>query len=387
MPETLNLGILGAGAVFRNMHLPALINHGKKFKIAALFDPDSKAVKKVKELLCQTDYNTNYTNNPGDIFHDRSIDAIAVLTPTSSHVKYTIDSLKNGKHVFLEKPAGVNKSEIKKIILAEKKYRKIVQVGMVLRHSSFYHELMKIIGSGKYGKVLWMNWIETRPFDPMIWRYENSAINGDAIIHDKAVHQVNLFNAFADSKPVYVSAFGGQYVISNINYSKVKAFSSKVKLKGDSNDHLLAMINYKNGVKASLMVSYVSPHARESRWIIQLEKARLAAHFETFVSKKKNSRRKWKGNPSALYLFADKKYLKVPWKYSMSYPPSEQNLVFYDEYPDEPMHPGSAAQWLSFYDSVTNRTKPICGIDLAYNDSIVLDAISKSIKQIKTIRL
>lgn len=387
MPKTLNLGILGAGAVFRNMHLPAIIDHGKKFRISALFDPDTKAVKMSKKLLRNTDYNTNYANNPGEIFHDGSIDAIAVLTPTSSHVKYTIDSLKNGKHVFLEKPAGVNGTEIKKVILAQKKYRNIVQVGMVLRHSSFYNELMKIIGSGKYGKVLWMNWIETRPFDPMIWRYENSAKNGDAIIHDKAVHQVNLFNAFADSKPGYVSAFGGQYVISNISYSRVKAFSSEVKLKGDSNDHLLAMINYKNGVKASLMVSYVSPHARESRWIIQLEKARIAAHFETFVNKEKNSRRKWKGNPSAIYLFADKKHLTLPWKYSMSYPPSEKNLVFYDEYPGEPMHPGSAAQWLSFYDSVVNNTKPICGIDLAYNDSIVLDAITKSIKQFKTIRL
>jgi predicted dehydrogenase len=387
VPKTLNLGILGAGAVFRNMHLPAIIDHGKKFRISALFDPDIKAVKMSKKLLRNTDYNTNYANNPGKIFHDGSIDAIAVLTPTSSHVKYTIDSLKNGKHVFLEKPAGVNGTEIKKVILAQKKYRKIVQVGMVLRHSSFYNELMKIIGSGKYGKVLWMNWIETRPFDPMIWRYENSAKNGDAIIHDKAVHQVNLFNAFADSKPGYVSAFGGQYVISNISYSRVKAFSSEVKLKGDSNDHLLAMINYKNGVKASLMVSYVSPHARESRWIIQLEKARIAAHFETFVNKEKNSRRKWKGNPSAIYLFADKKHLTLPWKYSMSYPPSEKNLVFYDEYPGEPMHPGSAAQWLSFYDSVVNNTKPICGIDLAYNDSIILDAITKSIKQFKTIRL
>lgn len=386
MLKQINVGIIGAGAVARLMHIPALLKLGSRYNIAVVCDNDTSSLRKLKGEL-KLNPRTELSVNSSDVLNAPNINAIAVLTPTSTHLSYTLRALNNNRHVFLEKPAAVKASDIARIISAEKKNKKRVQVGMVLRYSSFYQELVKIIGSGKYGKVLWMNWLETRPFDPMMWRYNNPGANGDAIIHDKAIHQINLFNAFADSKPQYVSAFGGQYLINSKKYSKVRAFTKEVFLKGESNDHLMALIQYKNGIKASLTVSYVSPHARESRWIIQLEKAKIVAHFETFVDSSKAGRRKWKGNPSSIYLYKDDSKYPVPWKYPMSYPPSDKNLVFYDEYKNEPLHPGSTAQWLEFYNTVTQNKKPVCSTELAVKDTIITEAIIKSIKQHKTISL
>lgn len=386
MSRKINIGIIGSGAVSRLMHLPALLKLNKKFNIYALCDTDASAlIKTAAELKLPKD--TLLTVLPEDVLSHPDIDAVAVLTPTSTHLQYTLKALNNKKHVFLEKPAAVKASDIKKIKDTEKKNRRFVQVGMVLRYSSFYHELVRLIGSGRYGKVLWMNWLETRPFDPMMWRYNDTASNGDAIIHDKAIHQINLFNSFAGSAPANVSAFGGQYLINSKKFSKVRAFSKEVMLKGESNDHLMAMVQYKNGVKASITVSYVSPHARESRWVIQLEKAKLIAHFETFADANRDSRRKWKGNPSSIYLFKDDRSYEVLWKYPMSYPPSDKNLIFYDEYKNEPLHPGSSAQWLAFYDSIIKNKQPLCSTQLALKDAVVTEAIVKSIKLSKTVNL
>ncbi len=386
MKKKVNLGILGCGSIFRSMHLPSLLNLADKYNIISLYDTDSRAIKLARTSL-PARLNVKFTETPEEILKDPAIDAIAVLTSTSAHVKYTLQALKYGKHVFLEKPAAVLPADVKRIIAAEKKYRRFVQVGMVLRYSSFYKELCRIIDSGKYGKVLWMNWLETRPFDPMIWRYIDSAKEGDAIIHDKAVHQINLFNRFAGAKPAETAAFGGQYLINPRTYSKVRAFRNEVKLKGDSNDNLMAIIKYKNGVKASITVSYVSPHARESRWIIQLEKAKIVAHFETFAMANKISKRKWKGNPSSIYIFADNKKYPVAWRYPMSYPPDDTNLAFYDEYPDEPMHPGSGGQWKEFYETVTRGVKPESSTAVALEDIIVAKAIDDAIKKKKVIKI
>lgn len=386
MAKKINLGIIGAGAVSRLMHLPALLKIQEKFNIYAVCDTDPAALIKTAAEL-KLPKSTLLTILPDDILKNPNVDAAAVLTPTSSHLNYTLKALSNKKNVFLEKPAAVKAGDIKKIRAVEKKSKRFVQVGMVLRYSSFYHELVRLIGSGKYGKMLWMNWLETRPFDPMEWRYNNTSKNGDAIIHDKAVHQINLFNAFAEAKPLYVSAFGGQYLINKNKSSKVRAFSREVMLKGESSDHLFTMIEYSNGVKASLTVSYVSPHARESRWVIQLEKAKIVAHFETFADAYPSSKKKWKGNPSSIYLFKDDKSYPVQWKYPMSYPPSDKNLVFYDEYKNEPLHPGSSAQWQAFYNSVIKNKEPLCSTELALNDAVVTDAIVKSIKNKKTIKL
>lgn len=386
MKKKVNIGIIGCGSVFRSMHLPSLLNLSDKFKIVSIFDTDKNAFKLTKKIITNS-RGIKYSDNAEDVLRDPQIDAVAVLTSTSVHVNYTLQALKRGKHVFLEKPAAVLPKDVKRIIAAEKKYGRFVQVGMVLRYSSFYKELCRIIDSGKYGRVLWMNWLETRPFDPCIWRYNNTAVNGDAIIHDKAVHQINLFNRFAGAKPAETAAFGGQYLINSRTFSKVRAFSNIVKLKGDSNDNLMAIIKYKNGVKASITVSYVSPHARESRWIIQLEKAKIIAHFETFVKANSASKRKWKGNPSSIYIFSDDKKYPVVWKYPMSYPPADTNLVFYDEYQDEFMHPGSGGQWNAFYDTVTKNTKPESSTSVALEDIKVTSAIDEAIKKKRVIRI
>ncbi len=386
MKKIVKLGIIGCGSVARLMHIPVLLNLANRFKIDAIYDIDKTSLNHTAELISNK-YSTYKAVSPEQIFRSKNIDAVAILSPTSTHLKYTLNTLKNRKHVFLEKPVTVLPQNIEKIIAAEKKFNKHVQVGMVLRYSSFFKKLIEIINSKKYGRLLWMNWLETRPFDPMLWRYTNSAADGDAIIHDKAVHQINLFNHFAGAKPVEAAAFGGQYLINPKTFKSVRAFTSMVKLKGNSNDNLMAIIKYKNGVKASITISYVSPHSRESRWIIQLEKAKIAAHFETFVKSSGVSKNKWKGHPSSIYLFKDNKNYKVPWKYPMSYPPSEKNLVFYDEYKNEPLHPGSADQWKEFYKTVTNNIKPESSLLIALNDMIVLKAIDESIKKGKIIKI
>ncbi len=386
MKKRVNLGIIGCGSVFRLMHLPALLKNYDMFNIISVYDESKKALNLTKKIIGKN-IVIEIADDPSEIFLNPNIDAVAVLTPTSSHVQYTLKALAQGRHVFLEKPAAVEPKDVQKIIAYENKYKKFCQVGMVLRYSSFYRELNNIIGSGKYGRVLWMNWLETRPFDPALWRYNNTAICGDAIIHDKAVHQINLFNHFAGSTPIEVAAMGGQYLINPKKYKKVRSFSNEVLLKGESNDNLMALIKYKNGVKASLTVSYVSPHARESRWVIQLEKAKIVAHFETFAAPYTNSKKKWKGNPSIIYLFKDDKKYPVVWKYPMSYPPSEKNLVFYDEYKDEALHPGSGGQWLSFYNTVINNVKPESNTHIALEDLIVAKAIDESIKKKRVVKI
>jgi len=173
----------------------------------------------------------------------------------------------------------------------------------------------------------------------------------------------------------------------------------------------MTIIEYDNRVKAALTISYVSPHARESRWHIQLEKAKLLVHPETFVQNSLSPRESAKANdiasnrlgrftgspvhrftgssnPSCIYLFKDNANLRVPWKIPMSYPPSEENLFFYDDYKNDPLHPGSVAQWNSFYESVFNKkVRSKTGLEIALEDIKVTEAICKSIKLQRIIAL
>ena len=369
--------IIGAGMVFKEMHFPALLKLKNKFYISKIFDTGKNSYKILKDKY-KTLPDSVFTNSYDEILKDEQIDAVAVLTPTSTHLKYSLLALKNNKHIFLEKPVAVSQKEILKIKSEYDKTKLILQIGMVLRHSGFYKKLKKLIDSKKYGRVLWMQWTETRPFDPKIWRYLNPEKDADAIIHDKAIHQINLFNEFSGAKPVKVFASANQYLLNKSKLKNLRAFDYEVSLKGSSFDNLMTIIQYENGVKANLLVSYISPHSRESRWIIQAEKAKIVVHPETFIPNVKNKKHSWKGNPSCIYLFSDDNKFNPPWKIPMQYPPSEKNLVYYDEYKNEPMHPGSVGQWVSFYNSIKKGIKPDCNIDLALTDNKVVEAILKS---------
>ena len=384
MNKPINLGIIGAGTVFQEMHFPALLKLKYKFYISKIFDTEKNSYRILKDKY-KTLPESVFTDSCNKIFKDEQIDAVAVLSPTSAHLQYSLLALKNNKHIFIEKPVAVSQKEILKIKYESDKTKLILQIGMVLRHSGFYKKLKELIDSKKYGKVLWMQWTETRPFDPKIWRYLNPERDGDAIIHDKAIHQINLFNEFSGAKPVKVFASANQYLLNKNKFINLRAFEDEVPLKGSSFDNLMTIIQYENGVKANLMISYVSPHSRESRWIIQTEKAKIVVHPETFIPNVNNKKHSWKGNPSCIYLFSDNNNFDPPWKIPMQYPPSEKNLIYYNEYKNEPMHPGSVSQWVSFYNSVKKGIKPDCNIDLALTDNKVVEAILKSVVSQKMI--
>lgn len=66
--------------------------------------------------------NVEITSDYKEIITSSNIDAVAVITPVSTHFKLAKEALENGKHVFVEKPFTATTTEAEQLIeLAEKK--------------------------------------------------------------------------------------------------------------------------------------------------------------------------------------------------------------------------------------------------------------------------
>lgn len=61
------------------------------------------------------------TTNPNDLFNNKEIDVIFVLTSDEFHAPYTIAALKAGKHVMVEKPITLSLQSCNAIVEAERK--------------------------------------------------------------------------------------------------------------------------------------------------------------------------------------------------------------------------------------------------------------------------
>lgn len=88
-----------------------------------------------------------------DLLADKDIDAVCIATPDHWHAKQTIDAIKAGKDVYVEKPLTQTIFEGRKMVEAQAASSQVVAVGLNRRGSVVYQKLAKDIQAGKIGKV------------------------------------------------------------------------------------------------------------------------------------------------------------------------------------------------------------------------------------------
>lgn len=126
-------------AKFGNMVAVADVNLPFANRFAAYFPGQCKVYQDYRELLS-----------------DSSIDVVTVGTPEHWHVKISIDAMKAGKHVYVEKPLTLTVEEGEKICRAARETQKVVQVGTQQRseYKDRFLQAVAIARSGRLGDKL-----------------------------------------------------------------------------------------------------------------------------------------------------------------------------------------------------------------------------------------
>jgi len=90
-----------------------------------------------------------------DVTTNPEIDAVAVVTPVSTHFLLAKSALENGKHVFVEKPFTASVDEALRLIeLAEKKRLRIM-VGHTFLFTPAVRKIKELMDAGALGKIFY----------------------------------------------------------------------------------------------------------------------------------------------------------------------------------------------------------------------------------------
>src|SRR6266702_3175471 len=84
---------------------------------------------------------------------DKSIDALVIAAPDHWHTPATILAMAAGKHVYLEKPCGHNAREGELLVDAQRKTKRVVQMGTQRRSSPRAIEAVQAIRDGMIGRA------------------------------------------------------------------------------------------------------------------------------------------------------------------------------------------------------------------------------------------
>lgn len=111
----------------------------------------SQRERAAKEMTARLGYTPKLENDIRKVIEDKKVDALFNLTPDHWHAPGSIMALKEGKHVYVEKPCSHNMAENELLVAAQKKYDRVVQMGNQQRSAEHTIEIVKEIHNGVIG--------------------------------------------------------------------------------------------------------------------------------------------------------------------------------------------------------------------------------------------
>lgn len=190
----LNTAIIGGGAI-HGCHVNAL-RQIPNVALRALADSDSvKGVKLAKAYQCR------FYQDYREMLLDDAIDVVHICTPHVEHKNMILAALAAGKHVFCEKPVGMNSHELNDITRAAENAPGRLGVCYQNRLNPTSLRIQQELMNGELGKMLSIRAVLTWSrsgayYTDSPWR-GRLATEGGSLLINQAIHTLDLMQWFA----------------------------------------------------------------------------------------------------------------------------------------------------------------------------------------------
>ncbi|MGD0578314.1 MAG: Gfo/Idh/MocA family oxidoreductase [Bryobacteraceae bacterium] len=160
----ISVGLIGSGG--RGSYDASIAHADPRAAITALCDKFDDRIEKAKTTIKVSNPKT-FTDFE-KLLADPSIDAVFIATPPFEHPRMLEAAIASRKHVYCEKPIGVDYEGCRRAMAAGRKAdpKKCVAVGFQQRYGPVYLEAYKRIQEGQIGTLVNArgSWIAGDPF-------------------------------------------------------------------------------------------------------------------------------------------------------------------------------------------------------------------------------
>ncbi|OGW52161.1 MAG: oxidoreductase [Nitrospirae bacterium RBG_13_43_8] len=215
-------------------------------------DSDTGIVSERKEKFPHVNYTTSFEEVLGN--HD--IKAVAISTPAATHHDFAKRALLVGKDVFVEKPLALRIKEGQELVMLAEREGRVLMVGHILQYHPAVIKLKELIETGELGKIRYiysnrLNIGKLRTEENILWSF--------------APHDISVILMLLGGEPLKVSSFGGDYLNKGIY------------------DTTLTTMEFSNGVKSHIFVSWLHPYKEQKLIVVG---SRKMAVFDDVSSEK-----------------------------------------------------------------------------------------------------
>ena len=166
--DRVRLGVVGFSDRFKFAHLPVYRAMGKElnFELAAVSDIWNRRRDEGVAAITQVmGTKPRAFHNNEEMYEAKATDAVVVSTADFQHAYHTVEALRAGQDVYVEKPLAHTMEHALLVRRVAKESGRIVQVGTQRRSAPNYQAANEFIRSGKFGDILMaeMTWNVNQP--------------------------------------------------------------------------------------------------------------------------------------------------------------------------------------------------------------------------------
>lgn len=206
-------------------------------------------VKKVSDLkagrleFIKKEFPTvEVTKDYREILGDKSISAVVISTPVTTHKELAEEAMILGKHVFVEKPMAYSTEEAESMVYTAAKLGKKLAVGHVFQFAPAVRKIRELLKKKIIGKVLHITSTRINLGPP------ESEVD---VIWDLGPHDFSIILYLLNEAPWKVTSLRNEYPFGAFNAPKAKN-----KFRLTNNAHI--DLNFKSGATAHIHLGWIS---------------------------------------------------------------------------------------------------------------------------------
>ena len=252
--SAVRVGLLGAGG--RGTRLASYVAQVAQARLVALCDLFEEQIEKARKAI-PAEGAKAYSDFREMLASD--VDAVIIATPVFLHPEHLEAVVNAGKHVYLEKPAGVDVAGCKRVMRVADSARPglNVSVGFQQRYGWTYQQARNVLendfgpvrqAEARFlkGPITGEEPVRERPTTMLQkvkeWKHWRD-LYGDIIV-ETYCHSIDVLNWFlGDRHPLRAVGRGGR----------------TIRRDGDMSDHVAVAYEYPGGVQATLVGSHITP--------------------------------------------------------------------------------------------------------------------------------
>ena len=194
MRSKLKIGLVGVGRMGR-VYAQNLAQRVPNAQLVAIADRNAETAHSAAADL---DIPNVYSNHE-DLLADKNVDAVVIVTSTSTHKDVILAAAAAGKAIFCEKPMATTLSDAQEVLRAVDRAGVFFQMAFQRRFDAGYAEAKKKVDAGVIGDPVVITSTSRDPFRPPL-EFCDPKVSG-GLIADMGVHDFDVLRMFMGRCP------------------------------------------------------------------------------------------------------------------------------------------------------------------------------------------